>query len=76
MSLRDPSLHCDVQSMEQHIITTAEAARLLRVSPRTIKRWIRDGTVPSIKVGGRRLVLIKEIIDSARPGKEEDGHEA
>lgn len=31
-------------------------ARLLGVSERTVRRWIADGTLPSCRVGGARLV--------------------
>lgn len=36
-------------------IAPAEAARLLKVSPRTITRWAREGRLPSITtLGGHR----------------------
>ena len=42
-------------------ITLAEAAEILeaanvRFRPATIGRWARNGTLPSIKLGGRRFV--------------------
>ena len=31
-------------------------AELLDVTERTVRRWIADGTLPSVKLGGARLV--------------------
>lgn len=33
-----------------------QIAELLGVTERTIRRWIADGTLPSVKLGGARLV--------------------
>ncbi len=33
-----------------------QIAELLGVTERTIRRWISDGTLPSAKLGGARLV--------------------
>ena len=38
-------------------VTVAEAAALLRVAPSTIRRWIRQGTVPAYRIGPRRVAL-------------------
>jgi excisionase family DNA binding protein len=38
-----------------------EVANLLNLSERTVRRWIADGTVPSAKIGGARLVIVDEI---------------
>jgi excisionase family DNA binding protein len=39
----------------EEYIAPAEAARLLKVSPRTITRWAREGRLPSITtLGGHR----------------------
>ena len=47
-------------------ITLAEAAELLeaanvRFRPETIGRWARNGTLQSIKLGGRRFVRRGEV---------------
>ncbi len=31
-------------------------SELLDVTERTVRRWIADGTLPSVKVGGARLI--------------------
>lgn len=55
-------------------------AELLGVEIRTVRRWIADGTLPSVKLGGARLVaeadLLRLLQPVARPlngGDEEEG---
>lgn len=38
------------------MITVPEAARRLRKNPETIRRWIREGKLPSTKVGTQHLL--------------------
>ena len=40
------------------LLTLTEVAKLLRVSPRTIHGWIKDGTLPAVRLPGTRKVLI------------------
>ncbi len=47
--------------MEYRLLTISEAARILRISQSTLRRWIRLGLVPSRKLGRRRLLLASEI---------------
>ena len=45
-------------------------ADLLGVSVRTVRRWIADGTLPSTKVGGTRLIAgedLERALGSDRP---------
>ena len=42
-----------VPSSASSTVTAAEAARQLEVSPYTVRRWIRERRVASVKVGGR-----------------------
>lgn len=35
------------------VLTTQEAARLLKTTQRTIYRWIVAGVLPAAKIGGR-----------------------
>ena len=39
------------------VVTVREAAANLRVSRRKVEYLLADGTIPSVKVGSRRLVL-------------------
>jgi excisionase family DNA binding protein len=52
-----------------------EIARLTGVSLRTVRRWIAAGTLPSVKVGGVRLVArqtLQKTLAPARMAWEED----
>ena len=40
----------------QTYLRADEISQLLGLSTRTIRRWIADGTLPSVKLGGARLV--------------------
>ena len=40
----------------EETITLDEAAQLLRVSRRTVQRWVRDGLLPATSVGRVRRV--------------------
>lgn len=39
-------------------IRIAEAARRLGVTPRSIQRWIKDGRLEAVRVGGLRCVVL------------------
>jgi excisionase family DNA binding protein len=34
------------------LLTTAEVAERLRVTQRTVRGWVADGTIPAIQLGG------------------------
>lgn len=38
------------------LVTTKEAAELLRVSPWTVSAWLAQGKLPRVKAGGRTLI--------------------
>ena len=38
-----------------------QIADLLGVTERTIRRWMANGTLPSVKLGGARLVAVAEL---------------
>jgi excisionase family DNA binding protein len=42
-------------------LRAGKIARLADVSVRTVRRWIAEGTLPSVKVRGVRLVPRKEL---------------
>ncbi len=44
---------------EQAFLTPQEVSALLRVSAQTVRRWIKEGTLPAYKVG--RAWRIKEL---------------
>jgi excisionase family DNA binding protein len=48
-------------------LTTAEAAEMVGVSPRTIRRWIEKGTLPAmIGAGGVFYVFARDVEDARR----------
>ncbi len=48
-------------------IGPGEAARRLGVSTRTVQRWLREGRLPSVKVGSRVKVDASALADSCPP---------
>jgi len=52
--------------------TVAEAARLLRVSPPTIWRWIESGSLPALRAGKRAIRIrrddLEQALQAVRPG--------
>ena len=42
-------------------LRAAVIATRLGVSERTVRRWIADGTVPSMKIGGARLIAEADL---------------
>ncbi len=57
------------EPMQEEGVSVREAAERLDVSPRTVARGITDGTIPSMKVRGRRVVLLRQYL--AENGSEE-----
>jgi excisionase family DNA binding protein len=48
-------------------IRTAEAARILRVSPKTVSRWAKEGKIPHVMtLGGHRRFPSSAIQELAR----------
>jgi excisionase family DNA binding protein len=46
-----------VRAISEDYVTVDEAAKLLRVAPSTVRRWIREGDLPAFRVGRRRVAL-------------------
>ncbi|TAE75355.1 MAG: helix-turn-helix domain-containing protein [Bacteroidetes bacterium] len=45
----------------QNLMTTKEAADVLKVSEISIKRYISQGLIPSVKIGGARRIIQNEV---------------
>jgi len=43
-------------SSQRQYLRADDVAALLGLSTRTVRRWLADGTLPSVKIGGARLV--------------------
>ena len=53
--------------MSTTFLTIDETAQILKVSPRTVRRWIKQGDLPSIKIGNTVRILENEIV-KGKPG--------
>lgn len=69
-----------MRAVDEEFLTVAEAATLLRVAPSTVRRWIREGDVPTHRIGRRRVALrradLARLITPARPTAETNGNPA
>lgn len=48
------------------LMTTEEVSVVLRTSPETVRRWVRKGDVPAIRLGGRWMLRkndVKALLD-------------
>lgn len=50
------------------LVTTKEAAELLRVSPWTVSAWLSQGKLRRVKAGGRTLIAKADLEAFLRPG--------
>ena len=69
----------DAQVVRRQMISPAEAAQMLRVAPKTIRDWIRDGRLPATKLTRRtiriRVADIERLIEvSAIRPRQLDGN--
>jgi excisionase family DNA binding protein len=46
---------------KSQFLRAAGVATLLDVSERTVRRWIADGRLPSVKIGGTRFIAITAL---------------
>ena len=52
---QDPPQHQPQTPQPEVYIRTAEAAKILRVSPKTVSRWAKEGKLPhGVTLGGHR----------------------
>lgn len=52
----------------QKLISVREAAVYLGVPEKTVYHWATHGTLPSIKLGGRRMLLVDAVKAAACGG--------
>jgi excisionase family DNA binding protein len=54
--------------IEQSLLTVTEAAASLGVSARTVERMLRDGRLPSLRIGAARMIgaIDVEVLRSDR----------
>jgi excisionase family DNA binding protein len=47
--------------VQRKYLRAGDIAQLTGASLRTVRRWISDGAIPSVKLGGARLVAEAEL---------------
>lgn len=50
------------------LLTTAETAEILRVSLRSVRRWIADGNLPVVRLGRKVLIRRSDLRSAIRSG--------
>jgi len=70
----------DTYTMVGRIYDLKEAAEVLKIKPRTLRQWVKDGKIKAFKMGNRGLVRIHEadlqiFIDQARKRSARKGGE-
>jgi len=63
-----------MQSLTDNYITTAEAAKILSIDPKSAGALVRTGKIPGVKLANRWLIPRAFVEEMARPtmGKEGD----
>ncbi len=50
------------------LLTAAETAEILRVSLRSVRRWIADGAIPVVRLGRKVLIRRSDLRGTIRSG--------
>lgn len=50
--------------MENKILTSQEVADLLGFKKRTIQKWVREGYIPYLKLGGKTIRFLEADLDN------------
>ena len=58
----------DARLMAEDVMTTEQVAEVLRITPRTVYRWVDSGKLHPIKLEKRLLFPRSEVMDLLRPG--------
>ena len=54
--LQEKILETEGRAARPDLITRAEAAKMLKVSPKSLRNWQKEGKIQSIKLAGKRLI--------------------
>lgn len=46
---------------EETLLTVAEVAEIMRVKDQTVRRWVRDGRIEVVKIGGTIRILSGQL---------------
>lgn len=50
------------------LLTAQETAKVLRVSLRSVRRWIADGAIPVVRLGRKVLIRRSDLRSAIRSG--------
>ena len=45
------------------LLTVEDLARKLKMAPYTIRKWVKLGQIPAVKLGERQLRFLPDVID-------------
>ena len=65
----------DIKDIKEELLTVKEAAKLLKVTEVTIKRYIAKEIIPSVKIGGARRIVKGDIWDDFVQKMRSEKHE-
>jgi excisionase family DNA binding protein len=51
---------------QPEFLTLTEAARLFRVCPRTLRRWIAAGQIPFVRIGRKFLFRREQVLTTGQ----------
>ncbi len=51
------------------MLTVPQAARRVRRNPETVRRWIREGRLPSTKIGTQHIIDERDLASLAVPDR-------
>jgi excisionase family DNA binding protein len=46
------------------LLTIRQVARLLSVTPRTIRTYVASGDLPAVRIGGKHLRIAEDVLDA------------
>lgn len=52
---------CRTPMQEETLLTVAEVAEIMRVKDQTVRRWVRDGRIEVVKIGGTIRILSGQL---------------
>lgn len=65
-------LRDELDEPDAELLSVGETATSLNVSERTVRSFVSDGTIPSVKIGRRRLIPREAVDEFIRSCTEED----
>ena len=65
-------LRDELDEPDAELLSVDDAAALLNISERTVRSFVSDGTISSVKIGRRRLIPRADVDEFIRSYTEED----